>query len=124
MRRVMKSFWTVCSLFVPAFDFICDHGCFLQGKPVQQRPDLRRRRRVRQSLVCNCTDDFMPERCVRQQWRRKSDCEKSCRHKEVARCGAHFEIGDNTIESRLAQRNPPMSRSMSWAAKLNTCEQA
>src|SRR5437870_2395794 len=56
--------WIVHSLFVPALDLVCNYSGLFQSKSVEQHPDLRCGRRVRQSLVCNSTNDLMPQRAV------------------------------------------------------------
>jgi hypothetical protein len=91
-RRIMERFWIVHSLFIPAFDLICNHRCFLQRNPIQERADFGSRRRVRQSLVCNRTHDLMPKRSVRMKWRRKSNGKKNGRTEHsVTRRGFHSE---------------------------------
>src|SRR6266404_5472064 len=89
MRGVVKAFWIIHAFLIPAFDFVRNHGCFLQGKPTDQPTDLCRGGRVRQSFVGNRPDDFMAEWAVRSQWCRKSDDKKNCHEQDVARRGSH-----------------------------------
>ena len=52
------------SLFVPTFDLIGNHGSFLQRNPVDQRLNLRLRRRICEKVVGYSADDFMAGRSV------------------------------------------------------------
>src|SRR5260370_20073470 len=90
MRGVVKAFRIVHAFLVPAFDFVRNHGCFVQGTPADQRTELCRGGRARQSSVRNRPDDLMAEWTVSSQRRRRYDDKKNCHEQDLARRASHL----------------------------------
>src|SRR6266566_2680415 len=100
---VVKTSRIIGAFLVPTFNFVGNDSRFFQCHSIKQRPDLRRSRRVRQSLISYRPDDLVSKRGVSLQRCRKSDAEKNRHDHGVTRREAHFR---NWPTIRLNPRLP------------------